>query len=59
MAGKVDVNVPGEYTLTFTASNGYKSVSVTRVVHVIDTIAPSITGVSASPALLGSPNHRW
>ena len=57
VTGTVDVNVPGQYTLTYTANNGYKSTSVARIVRVVDTIAPSVTGVSASPDALGSPNH--
>ena len=57
VTGTVDVNVPGEYELTYTANNGYKSVSVTRIVRVVDTIAPAVTGVSASPEALGTPNH--
>jgi hypothetical protein len=58
VTGTVNVNVPGEYVLTYTASNGYKSVSVTRLVRVVDTIAPSVTQVSATPDALGSPNHE-
>jgi hypothetical protein len=58
VTGTVDVNVSGEYVLTYTANNGYKSVSVTRIVGVVDTIAPALTGVSASPGALGAPNHN-
>jgi predicted extracellular nuclease len=58
VTGTVDINVPGQYTLTYTANNGYKSVSATRIVRVVDTIAPLVTGVSASPDALGSPNHE-
>ncbi len=58
VTGTVNVNVPGEYVLTYTASNGYKSVSVTRIVRVIDTIAPSVSEVSATPDALGPPNHE-
>jgi hypothetical protein len=57
VTGTVDVKVPGEYVLTYTADNGYKSVSITRIVRVADTIAPAVTGVSASPETLGPPNH--
>ena len=56
-SGTVNVNQPGEYVLTYTATNGYKSASVTRIVRVVDTTAPVVTGVTASPDSLGSPNH--
>ena len=58
VTGTVDVNVPGDYVLTYTATNGYKTVSVTRTVRVRDTTAPVITGLSASPGALGPPNHE-
>ena len=44
VVGSVDVNSPGDYTLTYSATNGYATTTVTRVVHVQDTIAPAISG---------------
>lgn len=43
-AGSVDVNVPGAYTITYTASDasGNAAVPVTRTVNVVDTTAPVI-----------------
>jgi len=55
--GTVDVNAPGDYSLVYTATNGFQTTSVTRTVKVRDTIAPSISGLTASPNLLTSPNH--
>jgi predicted extracellular nuclease len=43
MTGAVDTNTPGDYTLTYTASNGFLSSSITRTVHVVDTKPPVIT----------------
>jgi predicted extracellular nuclease len=57
VSGSVDVNVPGDYQLTYTATNGYKTVSVTRSVRVVDTTAPLLTGLAASPGALGPPSH--
>ena len=56
--GAVNVGVPGEYQLTYTASNGYKTTSVTRIVRVVDSTPPAIAGVQASPDSLGAPNHK-
>ena len=56
--GAVNVDVPGEYELTYTASNGYKTTAVTRIVRVVDSTPPAIAGVQASPDSLGAPNHK-
>jgi predicted extracellular nuclease len=58
VSGSVDVNVPGEYTITYTASNALHETSVTRTVLVVDSTAPSIDGFSLTPSSLGSPNHK-
>jgi hypothetical protein len=58
VTGTVDVNVPGDYVLTYTATNGFQTTSVERVVHVVDSTPPAITGLSANPAVLAEPNHR-
>jgi uncharacterized repeat protein (TIGR01451 family) len=39
----VNMNVPGNYTITYTATDGTNSVTATRAVTVVDTIAPVIT----------------
>ncbi len=59
VTGSVDVNVPGTYTLSYSATNIYQTTTVTRTVIVADTIAPAITGLLASPSHLGPPNHKW
>ena len=58
VSGTVDVNVPGEYTITYTASNALHTTSVTRTVLVVDTTGPAIGGFSLTPEALGAPNHK-
>jgi hypothetical protein len=48
-SGSVNVNVPGTYTLTYTASDGFNTATATRTVNVVDTIAPVITINGANP----------
>jgi hypothetical protein len=45
VAGKVNTNKPGKYTLTYSAmdKSGNKAVPLTRVVTVVDTLPPVIT----------------
>jgi uncharacterized protein len=57
-SGDVDVNTPGDYTLTYSATNGYLTTTITRLVRVRDTIPPQILGYSLSPNLLSPANHR-
>jgi hypothetical protein len=54
----VDVNTPGTYTLTYTATNGFFETRVERTVIVKDTIAPAIEGFSVSPSSILTPNHK-
>lgn len=42
-SGSVDVNTPGTYTITYTATDGTNTSTATRTVHVVDTTAPIIT----------------
>lgn len=56
--GAVDVNVPGTYVVTYTATNGYLTGSNARTVRVVDRTAPRIAGFSFSPDTLWAPNHR-
>lgn len=39
----VNVNVPGDYTITYTATKDSNTATATRIVHVVDTTAPVIT----------------
>ena len=58
VTGSVDVNVPGTYTLAYTADNTFAKTTVTRTVIVADTIAPVIAGFSVTPDMFGPPNHQ-
>jgi predicted extracellular nuclease len=58
VSGSVNTNVPGDYTLTYTATNGYLTTAVTRVVRVRDTIAPAIQGFSLDPRIIWPPNRK-
>ena len=57
-SGTVDVNTPGDYTLMYSATNGYLTTTITRVVRVQDTIAPEMTALRLTPDLLSPANHR-
>jgi predicted extracellular nuclease len=57
-SGSVDVNTPGDYTLTYSATNGYLTTTITRFVRVQDTIAPHITDFRVTPTLLTPINHQ-
>lgn len=54
VAGTVDTNVVGEYTLTYTAADdsGNNADPVTRTVQVVDTTKPVITLIGPNPYLL-------
>jgi hypothetical protein len=58
--GTVDVNVPGTYTITYTATDpsGNPAVPVARTVNVVDTTAPIIT-LNGSAPVLWPPNHKY
>jgi hypothetical protein len=56
--GVVDVNSPGDYILTYTASRWDLTTTATRVVRVRDTVAPRIAGFRLTPDILVPPNHR-
>src|SRR4051812_2270318 len=58
IAGEVNVNQPGHYSISYTATNGYLTTSIRRLVHVVDSIKPEITGFTLTPDQLGPPNHR-
>jgi hypothetical protein len=60
VSGSVNVNVPGDYTLSYNASDdsGNAATTVTRLVMVRDTIAPAITLNSYAPSMW-PPNHKY
>ncbi len=43
VSGTIDPNVPGTYTIHYTASNGFATTTVTRTIHVVDTTPPVLT----------------
>jgi hypothetical protein len=58
VSGSVDVNVPGTYTLEYTASNVYATTTISRTVVVRDSIAPAIAGFRVSPDRFWPPSHQ-
>ena len=58
-SGSVDVSTLGDYTITYTATDANGNAdSDTRIVHVVDTTPPEITGVPEEPVELWPPNHK-
>jgi hypothetical protein len=59
-SGTVDVNTPGTYTITYTATDpsGNPAAPQARTVNVVDTTAPVIT-LNGSTPVLWSPNHTY
>src|SRR5205085_6417880 len=50
VTGSVNPNVVGTYTLTYTVNDGQgHTITATRIVNVVDTLAPTITLNGASP----------
>jgi hypothetical protein len=52
VTGTVDTTVVGSYTLSYTATNFFKTATVTRTVNVIDTIAPLVTIIGGAEVTL-------
>ena len=48
-SSNVNVNVPGNYTITYTTTDGTNTVTATRNVTVVDTTAPVITLNGSNP----------
>jgi uncharacterized repeat protein (TIGR01451 family) len=48
-SSNVDLNSPGSYTITYSATDGTNTVTATRTVNVVDTLAPIITLNGANP----------
>ena len=59
-SGTVNVNVPGTYTITYTAQDavGNQATPVTRTVQVVDSTAPVIT-LNSQTISLWPPNHSY
>jgi hypothetical protein len=57
-SGSVNANVPGTYTITYSATDGVRSSTKTRTVNVVDTIAPTLTLKNVSISLW-PPNHKY
>ncbi|HEV7377592.1 MAG TPA: immunoglobulin-like domain-containing protein [Pyrinomonadaceae bacterium] len=49
VTGSVNANVVGNYTLTYSVSDGSNTTTATRAVHVVDTTKPTITINGANP----------
>jgi uncharacterized repeat protein (TIGR01451 family) len=59
VTGTVNPNVPGTYTLTYSASdNSGHTTTVTRTVNVVDTTAPTLT-LNGQTINLWPPNHGY
>lgn len=59
-SGSVNVDVPGSYIITYTASDpsGNPATPKTRTVNVVDTTAPTITLNGLTPSMW-PPNHKY
>ncbi len=58
-SGTVNVNVPGTYTRTYTATDSAGNTATrTRTVNVVDTTAPTIT-LTGATIELWPPNHKY
>jgi hypothetical protein len=51
VGGMVDANSPGSYTLTYTPTNSFWSLSTNRTVVVVDTTAPVLTLLGDNPLI--------
>ncbi|HVS80565.1 MAG TPA: immunoglobulin-like domain-containing protein [Pyrinomonadaceae bacterium] len=49
VSGSVNPNAFGDYTLTYSVSDGSNTQTATRIVHVVDTTPPTITVNGANP----------
>src|SRR6185436_18840362 len=49
VSGSVNANAPGNYTLTYSVSDGVNTSSIQRTVNVVDTTPPSLALSGASP----------
>ena len=58
VSGAVNTKVPGTYTLTYSVSDGYNTVTAKRTVKVVDTTRPIIFGLGTSQDFSKSRNQR-
>lgn len=57
-ASNVNANMPGTYTITYTATDGYNTSTKTRTVIVVDTGLPVIN-LTGQQITLWPPNHQY
>jgi hypothetical protein len=57
-SGSVNANVPGTYTITYTATDGTNATTSTRTVNVVDSTKPTIT-LKSQTISLWPPNHKY
>ena len=57
ITGSVDANTVGDYTLTFTATDGFNSTSKIRTVHVTDTTPPVLSIQGQNPKTVECGNN--
>jgi uncharacterized repeat protein (TIGR01451 family) len=54
----VNMNVPGNYTINYSTTDGTNTVTASRAVTVVDTTAPTLT-LNGSTINLWPPNHAY
>jgi predicted extracellular nuclease len=58
ISGAIDTAVPGAYTLTYSATNLFKTTLITRTVNVVDTTAPVVT-LAGDAAMTIEAGSAW
>jgi hypothetical protein len=58
ITGAVNPNAVGSYTLIYAVSDGFNTATAQRIVTVIDTTAPTLGAVTATPSSIAVPNHK-
>src|SRR5207247_807814 len=58
VTGTVNTAIVGSYTLSYSVSDGYNSASTSRAVDVVDTLAPVIGPIVATPGTLVFPSNK-
>ena len=57
VTGSVDSTTVGSYVLTYSTTNGFRTTTLTRTVNVVDTTAPVLSDIDATPNFIAVPNH--
>jgi len=57
-SGTVDMNTPGLYTITYTATEGSFTATATRTVEVVDSTPPAITACAPNKTLTANSNNQ-